>query len=322
MGTYVIRRLLQAIPTIIILTILVFLMVRLLPGDVIDAMSGAQIVVDEARRQAMLEQLGLADPLHTQYVNWIRDLFSGDLGRSLRTAKPLRDIFLSALPVTLELGIIATLLASVIGIPLGIISAVRPNSFLDFFARTLGILGLSIPNFWLATLVLLFTSLTFRWIPGIFWKSPLEDPIGNIKQMVLPALVLSFGLMAISMRMTRATMLEVLRQDYIRTARAKGLLENLVVRRHALRNTLIPIITITGIQMGYLLSGSVIIEQIFGLPGIGWFFLQGLLDRDYPVVQIMGLFMVFVFIFINLITDVIYGYIDPRIRFERSNISQ
>lgn len=322
MGTYVIRRLLQAIPTIIILTILVFLMVRLLPGDVIDAMSGAQIVVDEARRQAMLEQLGLADPLHTQYVNWIRDLFSGDLGRSLRTAKPLRDIFLSALPVTLELGIIATFLASVIGIPLGIISAVRPNSFLDFFARTLGILGLSIPNFWLATLVLLFTSLTFRWIPGIFWKSPLEDPVGNIKQMVLPALVLSFGLMAISMRMTRATMLEVLRQDYIRTARAKGLLENLVVRRHALRNTLIPIITITGIQMGYLLSGSVIIEQIFGLPGIGWFFLQGLLDRDYPVVQIMGLFMVFVFIFINLTTDVIYGYIDPRIRFERSNISQ
>jgi len=298
------------------------MMVRLLPGDVIDAMSGAQIVIDEARRQAMLEQLGLTDPIHIQYINWIGDLVSGDFGRSLRTAQPLRVIFLSALPVTLELGLLATLLASLIGIPLGIISAIKPNSVLDFSARILGILGLSIPNFWLATLLLLFTSLTFRWIPGIFWKSPFEDPIANIKQMILPAVVLSFGLMAISMRMTRATMLEVLRQDYIRTARAKGLRENLVVRRHALRNTLIPIITITGIQMGYLLSGSVIIEQIFGLPGIGWFFLQGLLDRDYPVVQIMGLFMVFIFIFINLATDVVYGYVDPRIRYVRSGNKQ
>jgi peptide/nickel transport system permease protein len=309
------RRLLLTGPTIIGLTIIVFLMVRLLPGDVIDAMSGAEVVVDEARRQVMLEQLGLADPLYIQYINWVRDLLSGDLGRSLRNAQPLREVFLNALPVTLELGILAGLIASAAGIPLGMTSALKRNSIVDFAARVIGLLGLSFPNFWLATLVLLITSLVFRWIPGLFWIPFWEDPLGNLKQMILPALVLSFQLMAIVTRMTRATMLEVLRQDYIRTARAKGLRESRVVNRHALKNALIPVVTITGVQLGYLLSGSVIIEQIFGLPGIGWFFLQGLLGRDYPVVQIMALFMVCVFVLLNLVTDIVYGYIDPRIRF-------
>lgn len=316
MRTYILRRLLLTVPTIIGLTIIVFLMVRLLPGDVIDAMSGAEVVVDEARRQAMLKQLGLADPLHIQYIKWVRDMVSGDLGRSLRTAQPLREIFLRALPVTLELGVLATLIASTVGIPLGMVSAIKPNSGVDFLARFVGLIGLTFPNFWLATLALLITSLLFRWIPGVFWISPLEDPLGNLRQMILPALVLSFNLMAIAMRMTRATMLETLRQDYITVARAKGLQESAVMVRHALKNALIPVITIVGVQMGYLLSGSVIIEQVFGLPGIGWFFLQGLLDRDYPVVQIMGFFMVCVFVLVNLITDVLYGYIDPRIRFE------
>jgi peptide/nickel transport system permease protein len=289
-------------------------MVRFLPGDVIDAMSGAEVVIDEARRQAMLEQLGLADPLPIQYAHWVTDLFSGDLGRSLRTAQPLRDIVIRALPVTLELGILATAIATIVGIPLGIVSAVRPNSISDFVCRVIGLIGLTFPNFWLATLLLLITSLTLNWIPGIFWISPFEDPIGNLKQMILPAVVLSFGALAIAMRMTRASMLEVLRQDYVRTARSKGLEEHRVIRSHALKNALISVITIMGVQMGHLLSGSVIVEQIFGLPGIGWFFLRGLLDRDYPVVQFMGLFMVCVFIFINLATDILYGYIDPRIR--------
>lgn len=316
MRTYILRRLLITIPTVIGLTIIVFLAVRLLPGDVVDAMSGTQIAVDEARRQMIMERLGLNDPLHIQYLKWLRDVFSGDFGISLRNAQPLRVVFLRALPVTLELGILAGIIASAIGIPLGIISAMKPNSVLDFSARLLGLIGLSFPNFWLATLLILITSLTLRWIPGLSWIPIWEDPLGNLKQMILPALVLSFQLMAIAMRMTRAAMLEVLRQDYVRTAQAKGLTPSKVVSRHALRNALIPIITIVGVQFGYLLSGSVIIEQIFGLPGIGWFFLQGLLDRDYPVVQIMALFMVSVFVLLNLVTDIIYGYIDPRIRFE------
>jgi peptide/nickel transport system permease protein len=314
--TYVVRRLYLTIPTIIGLTIIVFLAVRLLPGDVIDAMSGAQVAVDEARRQAIRERLGLADPLYIQYLNWVGDIFSGELGVSLRNAQPLREVFLRALPVTVELGVLAGLMASLIGIPLGLVSALKPNSFLDFAARLFGLIGLSFPNFWLATLVILMTSLTLRWIPGLSYIPIWQDPVGNLRQMLLPALVLSFQLMAIAMRMTRATMLEVLRQDYMRTAQAKGLKPAKMVTRHALRNALIPIITIVGVQFGYLLSGSVIIEQIFGLPGIGWFFLQGLIDRDYPVVQIMALFMVCVFVLLNFITDLIYGYIDPRIRFE------
>lgn len=316
MRNYILRRLLLMVPTVVGLTIIVFLLVRLLPGDVLDAMGGAEVVQDEARRLAMLEQLGLRDPLHIQYINWVGDMVSGELGRSLRTAQPLREIFFRALPVTLELGILATIIASVVGIPLGVVSAIKPNSVLDLLVRLIGLIGLSFPNFWLATLALLVTSLALHWIPGVFWVSPFQDPLGNLKQMILPALVLSFNLMAIAMRMTRASMLETMREDYVRTARAKGLQESTIVNRHALKNAFIPIITIVGVQMGYLLSGSVIIEQIFGLPGIGWFFLQGLLDRDYPVVQFMGFFMVIVFVLINLITDLIYGYIDPRIRFE------
>lgn len=316
MRTYILRRLLLTIPTIIGLTIIVFLAVRLLPGDVIDAMSGGQVAVDEAKRQIIRERLGLADPLPIQYTHWIADILSGDLGVSLRNAQPLREVFLRALPVTLELGILAAIIASVIGIPLGITSAVKRYSLIDFSVRVIGLIGLSFPNFWLGTLLILVTSLAFKWIPGLTYVPIWEDPIANLKQMILPALVLSFQLMAIAMRMTRATMLEVLRQDYMRTAQAKGLKPSKIVTRHALRNALIPVITIIGVQLGYLLSGSVIIEQIFGLPGIGWFFLQGLLDRDYPIVQIMALFMVSVFVLLNLATDLIYGYIDPRIRFE------
>jgi peptide/nickel transport system permease protein len=312
---YILRRVALAVPTIVGLTIIVFLMVRLLPGDVVDAMAGGESTLDPARKEAMLQRLGLLQPLHIQYFNWIGEILSGDLGYSLRSPLPLRKDFLSALPITFELGALATLFACVIAIPLGVVAAVRQNSMQDNLARLIGTVGLAVPNFYLATLVLLFTSTVLHWVPGLFWISPFEDPLGNLKQMFVPALVLSFGLMAVTVRMTRATMQEILTQDYVRTAHAKGLQPNNVVVRHALRNALIPVITIIGIQMGYLLSGSVIIEQIFGLPGIGWFFLQGLLNRDYPAVQLMALFMVVLFVFLNLATDVIYAYIDPRIRF-------
>lgn len=315
MRTYILRRVALAIPTIFALTIVVFLMVRLLPGDVVDAMSAGEVAIDPARKEAMLKRLGLADPLHIQYINWLGEIASGDLGYSLRSPLPLRKDFLSALPITFELGLMAAFFACIIGIPLGVLAAVKRNSPVDNLARLIGTVGLAVPSFYLATLVLLFTSTVMHWVPGLFWKSPLEDPIGNLQQMFLPALVLSFGLMAITVRMTRATMQEVLTQDYVRTAHAKGLKTNPILVRHALRNALIPVITIIGVQLGYLLSGSVIIEQIFGLPGIGWFFLQGLLQRDYPAVQLMALFMVVLFIILNLVTDIIYAYVDPRIRF-------
>ena len=315
MKEYILKRLLLTIPTIFSLTVIVFLLIRLLPGDVIDAMSGGELSIDEGRRKMMLDRLGLNDPIIVQYGNWMKDIFSGDLGVSLRNAQPLREVFLNALPVTLELGIIAAFIACIIGIPMGIISAIKPNTLIDVFARLFGLIGLSFPNFWLATLLLLFASLYFRWIPGLIYIPIWEDPIGNLKQMILPSVVLSFQLMAIAMRMTRATMMEELKQDYIRTARAKGLNIKTVVNRHAMKNAMIPILTIASVQFGYLLSGSVIIEQIFGLPGIGWFFLQGLLDRDYPVVQIMALFMVCVFVFVNLFTDIAYAYLDPRIKY-------
>ena len=315
MKEYILKRLLLTIPTIFSLTVIVFLLIRLLPGDVIDAMSGGELSIDEGRRKMMLDRLGLNDPIIVQYGNWMKDIFSGDLGVSLRNAQPLREVFLNALPVTLELGIIAAFIACIIGIPMGIISAIKPNTLIDVFVRLFGLIGLSFPNFWLATLLLLFASLYFRWIPGLIYIPIWEDPIGNLKQMILPSVVLSFQLMAIAMRMTRATMMEELKQDYIRTARAKGLNIKTVVNRHAMKNAMIPILTIASVQFGYLLSGSVIIEQIFGLPGIGWFFLQGLLDRDYPVVQIMALFMVCVFVFVNLFTDIAYAYLDPRIKY-------
>ena len=315
MKEYILKRLLLTIPTIFSLTVIVFLLIRLLPGDVIDAMSGGELSIDEGRRKMMLDRLGLNDPIIVQYGNWMKDIFSGDLGVSLRNAQPLREVFLNALPVTLELGIIAVFIACIIGIPMGIISAIKPNTLIDVFVRLFGLIGLSFPNFWLATLLLLFASLYFRWIPGLTYIPIWEDPIANLKQMLLPSVVLSFQLMAIAMRMTRATMMEELKQDYIRTARAKGLNIKTVVNRHAMKNAMIPILTIASVQFGYLLSGSVIIEQIFGLPGIGWFFLQGLLDRDYPVVQIMALFMVCVFVFVNLFTDIAYAYLDPRIKY-------
>ena len=316
MKDYIFKRILLTIPTIFGLTVIVFLLVRLLPGDVIDAMSGGEVAIDEGRRKMIMDRLGLNDPIIVQYGNWLKDIFSGDLGVSLRNAQPLREVFLRALPVTLEIGFISAFIACIFGIPLGLISATKPNTLIDVFVRLFGLIGLSFPNFWLATLLLLFTSLHFNWIPGLTYVPLWEDPIGNLKQMILPSVILSFQLMAITMRMTRATMLEELKQDYIRTARAKGLSMKIVVNKHAMKNAMIPILTIASVQLGYLLSGSVIIEQIFGLPGIGWFFLQGLLDRDYPVVQIMALFMVCVFVFVNLLTDIAYAYLDPRIKYD------
>ena len=313
MYAYILRRILYAIPTLIVISIAIFLMVRLLPGDILDVLIGGDITTTEEQRQAAREQLGLTGSYAEQYLTWVTNAIQGDLGTSLRNAEPVTDILLDALPITLELIFLALLIAVVVGIPFGVISAVRRDSAHDYASRVTGLVGVSIPNFWLATLLLLFTSRAFGWVPPLTYVSPLDDPIENLSQFILPALALSVFPLAIIMRMVRTTMLEVLNQDYVRTARAKGVAWRNVVARHALRNALIPVVTIVGFEVGVLLGGAAIIEIIFGLPGLGNILLQSVFNRDYPLIQAATMLIAVTFIACNLLVDVLYGVLDPRI---------
>lgn len=315
MAKYFLSRLLLLIPTLIGMSILIFLMVRMMPGDIVDALVGQDPTVTPEAKEQLRRQYGLADPIPVQYVRWLGEMAQGNLGESYRTKQPITRQLLQCLPITLELAFLAIVMSVIVAIPLGVISAVRRNSQIDFWARVAGLIGLSFPNFWLATMFLLITSVFFQWVPAVIWIPPGENLLGNLQQMFLPAFALSVQLMAVEMRMARASMLEVLRADYIRTARAKGMREWGVLVSHALRNALIPVITVVGIQVGTLMGGSVIIEQIFGLPGVGWYLLQGIYNRDYPVVQVSALFLATVFVLINLIVDMTYAFIDPRIRY-------
>ncbi|HEY3059633.1 MAG TPA: ABC transporter permease [Chloroflexota bacterium] len=314
MSTYVLRRVLLLIPTLLGMSVFIFLMLRLLPGDVVDLMTAGQEQATDESKRKLREAFGLADPLPLQYVKWMLGLLRGDPGKSLRSGQPIADALGQALPVTLELTLLAVLLATTIAIPLGVLSASRRDTSTDFIGRVAGLVGLSVPSFWLATLTLLFTSLVFSWVPPVSWISPTVDPLANLEQMLLPAAALAVQLMAIEMRMTRTTMLEVLGQDYVRTARAKGASERLVTYRHALRNALIPVISVIGFQIGTLMGGSAIIEVIFGLNGIGATLIQAIFNRDYPMVQASALFLATVFVVINTCVDLLYGYLDPRIK--------
>lgn len=302
------------VPTLIGMSIVIFLMLRLLPGDIVDIIAGADSQADSAARAKLRDAMGLSDPLYKQYGSWIWDLLRGDPGVSMRSGKPVGELILRALPITIELAVLSVLIATVIAIPLGVISAVRRDTGLDYSSRVVGLIGLSLPNFWLATIFLLFTSKAFGWVPPIQYIPILEDPIGNLKQFALPAFAVAVQLMAIIMRMTRATMLEVLGDDFVRTARAKGLGERLIVYRHALRNALIPVVTVIGFQLGALLGSSAIIEVVFGLNGIGNTLLQAIFNRDYTLVQAAVLYLAIVFVLVNLAVDVLYGLLDPRIR--------
>jgi peptide/nickel transport system permease protein len=301
------------IPTLIGMSILIFLMLRLLPGDIVDIIAGPDAQTDTASRAKLREAMGLSDPLWEQYFRWIWDLLRGDAGTSMRSGRPVSELILKALPITIELALLSVFMATIVAIPLGVISAVRRNTGLDYVSRVIGLIGLSLPNFWIATLILLFTSKMFGWVPSIRYVPFADDPIGNLRQFALPAFAIAIQLMAIIMRMTRATMLEVLNQDYVRTARAKGLAERLIVYRHALRNSLIPVITVIGFQLGSLLGSSAIIEVIFGLNGMGNTLLQAITNRDYTLVQAAVLYLALVFVLVNLLVDVLYAVLDPRI---------
>ena len=313
MTGYILRRIAYAIPTLIVVSIGIFLMVRLLPGDIIDILFGGDLSAPEEVKEQAREQLGLNGSYAEQYWRWISGVVQGDFGFSLRNTEPVSNIIVDALVITLELVVLGLLIATLVGVPLGVISAVRRDSAADYTSRIGGLIGLSIPSFWLATLLLLFTSRVFGWVPPLVYISPFDDPIGNLSQFILPAISISVFTMAIVMRMVRNTMLEVLGQDYVRTARAKGVSRRKVVSKHALRNALIPVITIVGFEIGVLIGGAAIVEIIFGLPGVGYVLLQAIFGRDYPVIQAMTLMIAFTFIFANLLVDILYGILDPRI---------
>jgi peptide/nickel transport system permease protein len=294
----------------------VFAMVRLVPGDVVTNLVGLDPSVTPERREELRRLFGLDLPIHEQFASWFGALLRGDLGSSLRTDRPVLTDLALRFPVTLELTLLSLVIALIVAVPLGVAAAINRGKFLDTFASVFALLGIAAPSFWLAILCVLLFSLYLRWFPPSGFVLFSEDPIGNLKSLFLPALALGLSLAAATTRIVRSSLLEVLSLEYTRTARAKGLGERAVVYRHAFRNALIPVVTVIGLQVGTLLGGTVIIEQIFGLPGIGRFALEGINLRDYPVVQGAVLVVAAGFVFVNVLVDVLYALIDPRVRFE------
>jgi len=315
MGRYLVRRFFLLVPTMLGVTVVVFALMRLVPGDVVDVMLGSDVVMSPSERAILHAMYGLDQPIPVQYARWLGSLVHGDLGTSLRQARPVRDIIFQRVGISTELALLSICLSTLIAVPLGVLAAVRRNGFVDVAAHAVTLFGLSIPYFWLAALLLLVTSVYLRWHPSLIWVSPFEDPSTNLQQVLLPVLSLSAGLMAIVMRMSRSSMLEVLSEEYIRTARAKGLGAWTVLAVHGLKNAAIPVVTVIGLQVGYLLGGIVVIEQIFGLPGIGLMMLDGIFQRDYPVVQGGVVFVAVVFVLVNIVVDMVYGLLDPRVRY-------
>jgi peptide/nickel transport system permease protein len=309
---YILRRLVVAVPSLLIASLIVFTLPRLIPGDVV------QLMLDEKAYGKDLEdlraKLGLNRPLHVQYVEWVGAVVRGHLGESLWTRQPVISELARRLPVTATLGVMATLVAIAIGVPIGVVAATRQDGVVDFFARSAAIFALSIPGFVLAILVTLLPAIWWGWTPPRFVEFS-KDPAGNLVQFVLPALILGVASAAAIMRLTRGMLLEVLRQDYVRTAWAKGLRERAVVLKHSLKNALIPVVTVLGLQVAAIAGGSVIIEWIFGIPGMGQFLVDAIVQRDYPVIQGVNLVIVTLIVLTNLTVDLVYAMLDPRIRY-------
>ena len=333
MRAYAIRRLLLIIPTLFILTILVFLLVRFIPGDVIDVIEGRMVFEGgnvELDREAVERMLGLDVPVYVQYGRWMgvlptphwitgesrfNGLLQGTLGDSLFGGLTVLERIIGNLPVTIELGLIALVLGQLIALPVGIYSAIRQDTPADYAGRSVAIIGLATPNFWLGIMVMIFPAIWWGWAPPMQYIPFTEDPLRNLGVLIIPSVILGTALSAGMMRMTRTMMLEVLRQDYVRTAWAKGLKERVVIMRHAVKNALIPVVTLIGLQLPILVGGAVIMENIFNLPGLGRLFLTALQDRDYPVVSGINLFFATMVVGINLMIDLIYPYLDPRVRY-------
>ena len=317
MRAYIIRRLLLLIPTLWIVSVIVFLLVRFLPGDVLDLIeSQFEAMNMQIDREAFMRMLGLDVPVHVQYWRWMEGiLLRGTLGKSLFGDYAVEERILATLPVTLQLGVISLVIAQVIALPVGIYSAMRQDTAADYAGRTIAVIGLATPNFWLGIMVMIFPAIWWGWSPPMEWVAFAKDPAGNIAMFIIPSLILGTALSATTMRMTRTMMLEVLRQDYVRTAWSKGLRERAVVVQHALKNAFIPIVTLIGAQLPILVGGSVIMENIFNLPGLGRLTVTALTSRDYPLVSGVNLFFAAAVMLNNLVIDLVYAFLDPRVRY-------
>jgi peptide/nickel transport system permease protein len=313
MHLYLARRLLLVVPTLIGVTIVVFSMVRLLPGDAVSMLLQDYAYASDA--DAMRTRLGLDRPFHVQYFEWVGGLLQGNLGASLRSNEPVTVEISNRMPVTAELGLMAMAIGLLIALPIGVLSAVRQDTRTDYLARGLAIGMLAIPGFWLGTLVITLPSIWWQWTPPLRYTKLWDDPGKNLGQMIIPSIILGIALSGTVMRLTRAQMLEVLRQDFVRTAAAKGLDEWAVVIRHALRNAFIPVLTLLGLEVAIVVGGAVVVENVFALPGIGRYLLEGIQYRDYPVIQALNLIFAVVVVMTNLLVDLLYGWIDPRVRY-------
>lgn len=319
MQQYLYRRLLLAIPTIFGVTIVIFFFMRILPGDPLSQVVGEDTgvyLLTEEELQAARASLGLDKPLVMQYLSWMGDVAKGELGRSFWQAKPIRDLILRRGPITAQIAIMAVVVSWIVGLPTGIIGAVWRNSWLDHSSRVVVTLFLAVPSFWLGLTFVLITVLVWTWRPPLTIFYLWDDPIKNMQITLGPALAMGIGLGAAIARMSRSTLLEVYREDYVRTARAKGMGESPVIWRHVLRNALLPVVTVSGLQMASLLGGSVAVERAFGVPGLGLSLVQAITERDWMVIQNLVLIYGLTFVFINLAIDLIYGLIDPRIRYQ------
>jgi peptide/nickel transport system permease protein len=319
MHTWLLRRLISLVPTLFLVTVIVFIVIRLVPGSIIDLMVSQHEYSMEGSggREQIRKALGLDVPMHVQYGRWLRDIvLKGDLGKSLWNKMAVTSQIGARIQTTLELGLIAIVIALTIAIPVGIYSAIRQDTIGDYIGRTLAILGLAIPNFWLGTMVIVFPSLWWNWSPPVQLIKFSEDPLGNLGMFLLPGLILGLSMASTTMRMMRTMMLEVLRQDYIKTAWAKGLRERVVNMRHAMKNALIPVVTLIGLQLPILIGGTVIIEQIFSLPGMGLLMLEAINQRDYPIITGVNLVIGTGVLVINLLVDMSYGFLDPRVQYK------
>ena len=330
MRSYVIRRLLLIVPTLFLVTILVFMTVRFIPGSVIDLMV-AEMSMEASLGQQISEDyikhsLGLDQPVQVQYLRWlgvmkqengqIKGVVEGDLGNSLWSGRSITSEMGAKIPVSFELGIIAMITGLIIALPIGIYSAMRQDTWGDYAGRTFAILAISLPGFWIATMVIVYPSIWWGWSPSMEYIPFFKDPLGNLVQFIIPGVIMGMTMSGATMRMTRTMMLEVLRQDYIRTAWSKGLSERTVILRHALKNALIPVVTMVGMQLPILIGGAVITEQIFALPGIGRYLVDAINRRDYPIISGINLVVATMVLFVNLAIDLTYAWLDPRVQYK------
>ena len=315
MQRYVIGRLLLMVPTLLGVAVLTFAIMRVVPGDVVALRYAGSGAVPEEVIQRERELLGLNKPMHEQFLDFMGGIVRLDFGTSLWTTRPVVDEIGARIGISLELAILATLIATTLAIPLGVLSAVRQDTWVDYAIRVISIGGLAVPSFWLGIMTILVLVVMFSWAPPLIFVPIWKDPVANLAQLIWPALAVGYRYSAVATRMTRSSVLEVLREDYVRTARAKGLRETLVVVRHAFRNSLLPVVTVISLEFAFLFGGLVVTEQVFNVNGLGKLLVDAVAHRDYPLVQALVLLFSFVFVFVNFIVDLLYAVLDPRIRY-------